>query len=239
MTESSPTVPSRRRAAAVFIFITILLDMLALGMVIPVLPELVKTFRSGDTVLAATTLGWFNTVWALMQFAAAPLIGSLSDRFGRRPVVLLSNFGLGADYLLMAMAPSLGWLFLGRVISGITSASVPTGYAYIADVTPAEKRAKAFGLLGAAFGIGFVMGPAIGGVLGHVGPRLPFWVAGGFSLLNALYGFFILPESLPRERRGAFLWRRANPLGALRFLGRHRRMGWFGGMHFLYYLAHA
>jgi len=230
---------SRRRAAVVFIFITILLDMLALGMVIPVLPELVRSFRGGDTALAARTFGWFNTTWALMQFLASPIGGALSDRFGRRPVVLLSNFGLGFDYLLMAVAPTLGWLFVGRVISGITSASVPTAYAYIADVTPADKRAKAFGLIGAAFGAGFVLGPALGGLLGQVGPRLPFWVAGAFSLLNAMYGLFVLPESLPPERRSPFAWRRAHPVGALGFLRRHARLPWFAGMDFLYKLAHA
>jgi MFS transporter, DHA1 family, tetracycline resistance protein len=141
--------------------------------------------------------------------------------------------------VLMALAPTLGWLFLGRVISGITSASVPTAYAYITDVTPLEKRAKAFGLMGAAFGIGFVLGPAIGGVLGRVGPRLPFWVAAAFSLTNAMYGLFVLPESLPADRRAAFSWRRANPVGSVRLLGAHPRLAWFGGMHFLYYLAHA
>lgn len=237
-------VPTRgpaggRRAAVIFIFITILLDMLALGMVIPVLPELVRSFRGGDTVLAARTFGWFNTVWALMQFGASPIAGSLSDRFGRRPIVLLSNFGLGFDYLLMALAPTLGWLFVGRVISGITSASVPTAYAYIADVTPVERRAKAFGLIGAAFGAGFVLGPALGGVLGQFGPRLPFWVAGGCSLLNAMYGLFVLPESLPRDRRREFSWTRANPMGAVGFLGGHTRLRWFAGMDFLYKVAHA
>jgi DHA1 family tetracycline resistance protein-like MFS transporter len=151
----------------------------------------------------------------------------------------LSNFGLGADYLLMALAPTLGWLFVGRVISGITSASVPTAYAYIADVTPKEKRAKAFGLIGAAFGIGFVLGPAVGGILGEINPRLPFWVAGAFSLANAMYGLFVLPESLPRERRGPFNWRRANPVGALRFLGGHPELRWFAAMDFLYKVAHA
>ena len=227
-----------RRAAVVFIFITILLDMLALGMVIPVLPELVKAFRGGDTISAATTLGWFGTVWALMQFVASPIVGALSDRFGRRPIVLMSNFGLGCDYILMALAPTLGWLFVGRVISGITSSSIATAYAYIADVTPAETRAKAFGLMGAAFGIGFVLGPAIGGILGEYGPRLPFWVAAGFSLTNAMYGLFVLPESLTPERRAAFSLRRAHPIGSLQFLRSHPRMLWFGGMHFLYYVAH-
>ena len=146
-----------------------------------------------------------------MQFFFSPVLGSLSDRFGRRPVVLLSNFGLGLDYLLMAWAPALGWLFLGRVISGLTASSVPTGMAYMTDVTPPEKRAGAFGLLGAAFGVGFILGPALGGILGSVNPRLPFWVAGGLSLLNGMYGLFVLPESLPSQHRSPFSWKRANP----------------------------
>jgi DHA1 family tetracycline resistance protein-like MFS transporter len=237
MTVESPAA-GPRRAAVVFIFITIVLDMLALGMVIPVLPELVKQFRGGDTVSAAQTLGVFGTVWALMQFLASPVVGALSDRFGRRPVVLLSNFGLGADYILMALAPTLGWLFVGRVISGITSSSIATAYAYIADVTPFDKRAKAFGLMGMAFGIGFVIGPALGGFLGHYDPRLPFWVAAGFSLANAMYGLFVLPESLPPERRSPFRWKHAHPIGALRLLRAHQGLLWLGGMHFLYYVAH-
>ena len=175
--ESTGLPSGPRRAAVVFILVTVMLDMLALGMVIPVLPLLIESFEGGDTVAAAEMLGVFGTVWALMQFFAAPVLGSLSDHHGRRPIVLLSNLGLGVDYIFMALAPSLGWLFVGRVISGITSASVPTAFAYIADVTPVEKRAKAFGLLGAAFGVGFIVGPALGGVLGHFGPRLPFWVA--------------------------------------------------------------
>ncbi len=178
----APSDESPRRAAVIFIFVTVMLDMLALGMVIPVLPKLIETFRGGDTALAARTFGLFNTVWAAMQFGVSPVIGALSDRYGRRPIVLLSNFGLGLDYILMAMAPSLGWLFVGRLISGITSASIPTAFAYISDVTPPAGRPKAFGLMGAAFGIGFILGPAIGGILGDYGPRLPFWVAAGFSL---------------------------------------------------------
>jgi len=227
-----------RRAAVVFIFITVMLDILALGVVIPVFPLLVQTFRGGDTALAAETLGLFNTVWAAMQFFASPVIGAWSDRHGRRPVVLLSNFGLGADYILMALAPTLGWLFVGRMISGITSASVPTAYAYIADVTPPENRAKAFGVIGAAFGVGFVLGPAIGGWLGDVNPRLPFWVAAAFSLANGLYGLFVLPESLPHDRRKVVPWRRANPMGALALLRSHPQLIAFGVMHFLYNLAH-
>lgn len=227
-----------RPAAVIFIFVTILLDMLALGMVIPVLPELVKTFRGGDTISAVVTLGWFGTVWAFMQFIMSPVIGALSDRFGRRPIVLLSNFGLGADYILMALAPTLGWLFVGRVISGITSSSIATAYAYIADVTTPETRAKSYGLMGAAFGIGFVLGPALGGILGQYDPRLPFWVAAAFSLTNAMYGVFVLPESLPLERRAPFAWRRAHPIASLKLLRSHAGLVWFGAMHFLYYVAH-
>lgn len=211
-----------RRAAFIFVFITIVLDMLALGMIIPVLPRLVLGFEHGDTAKAAGVLGVFGTVWALMQFLFAPVLGSLSDRFGRRPIILLSNFGLACDYVLMALAPSLGFLFVGRLISGITAASVPTASAYIADVTPVEKRAAAFGMLGSAFGLGFVLGPALGGLLGGVDPRLPFWASAGLSFANALYGLFVLPESLPRERRKAFSLVRANPLGSLKLLGSRR-----------------
>src|ERR1700689_1814246 len=173
--------PPGRRAAASFIFLTITLDMLALGMIAPVLPRLIASFMAGNASGAARMLGYFGTVFAVMNFFFSPVLGSLSDRFGRRPVVLLSNFGLGLDYLLMAWAPALGWLFVGRVISGVTASSVPTGMAYMTDVTPPEKRASAFGLIGAAFGMGFVLGPALGGILGSFNPRLPFWVAGGLS----------------------------------------------------------
>ena len=224
--------------AVVFIFITVMLDMLALGMIIPVLPGLIEDFRGGDTASAARFVGLFGTAWALMQFLASPVLGALSDRFGRRTVVLLSNFGLGADYVLMALAPTLGWLFLGRLISGITAGGVGTALAYIADVTPPERRARAFGLIGAAFGIGFVVGPAVGGLLAVIGPRAPFWAAAAFSLLNALYGLFILPESLPPERRAPFSWRRANPVGSLALLRSRPQLLGFAGIHFLFYLAH-
>jgi MFS transporter, DHA1 family, tetracycline resistance protein len=235
--EVSPEVPARR-AAVTFVLITVALDMLTIGIIAPVLPKLVLQFLSGDTARSAEIYGLFGTVWALMQFVCAPILGSLSDHFGRRPVILLSNFGLGLDYILMAMAPSLSWLFVGRVISGITAASVPTAGAYIADVTPAEKRAGAFGLMGAAFGFGFVFGPAIGGLLGNVDPRLPFWAAAGFSLANAAYGFFVLPESLPRERRTKFSWLRANPLGSLKLLRSHRELFGLATVNFLGYIAH-
>lgn len=210
--------PPGRRAAASFIFLTITLDMLALGMIAPVLPRLIAGFMAGNASGAARMLGYFGTVFAVMNFFFSPVLGSLSDRFGRRPVVLLSNFGLGLDYLLMAWAPALGWLFVGRIISGLTASSVPTGMAYMTDVTPPEKRAGVFGLLGAAFGVGFVLGPAMGGILGSISPRLPFWVAGGLSLINGMYGLFVLPESLSHEHRSPFSWKRANPLGSLRLL---------------------
>jgi MFS transporter, DHA1 family, tetracycline resistance protein len=226
------------RAAFVFIFVTVLLDMLALGVIMPVLPKLVESFVGHDTATAARYLGLFGTAWALMQFFFAPVLGGLSDRFGRRPVVLMSNFGLALDYVLMAWAPTLLWLFVGRVISGITSASVPTAFAYIADVTAPEKRPQAFGLIGAAFGAGFILGPAIGGLLGGMDPRLPFWVAAGLSFANTLYGLFVLPESLPRERRSPFRWRSANPIGALRLLASQRTLLGLSAVNFIGQLAH-
>jgi MFS transporter, DHA1 family, tetracycline resistance protein len=226
------------RAAFAFIFVTVLLDMLALGVIVPVLPKLIIHFENGNMALAAQQTGVFAFVWAAMQFVFAPVTGSLSDRFGRRPVVLLSNFGLGCDYILMAVAPTLSWLFVGRVISGITAASYPTANAYIADVTPPENRAAKFGMLGAAFGLGFIIGPAVGGVLGGMGLRYPFWVAAGLSLANALYGFFILPESLPKERREPFSFRKANPLGSLKLLRSHPELFGLATAMFLSYNAH-
>ena len=228
-----------KRAALGFIFVTVMLDMLAFGIIVPVLPRLITDFVHGDIALASKYLGLFVTTWALMQFFFSPIIGMLSDRFGRRPVVLLSNFGLGLDYVVMALAPTLGWLFLGRVLSGITSSTMPTAAAYVSDVTPPENRARAFGVFGAAFGVGFILGPALGGWLGSVNPRLPFWVAGGFSLLNGLYGLIVLPESLPVERRQAeFHWKDANPLGALDLLRSHRELFGLAIVNFLGYLAH-
>jgi DHA1 family tetracycline resistance protein-like MFS transporter len=229
--------PRGRRAAASFIFLTIALDMLALGMIAPVLPRLIASFMGNNAPGAARMLGYFGTVFAVMQFFFSPVLGSLSDRYGRRPVVLLSNFGLGLDYLLMAWAPALGWLFLGRVISGLTASSVPTGMAYMTDVTPPEKRASAFGLVGAAFGMGFVLGPALGGILGSVNPRLPFLVAGVLSLLNGMYGIFVLPESLGREHRSRFSWTRANPVGSLRMLKNNKVLLGLSAVLVLGYLA--
>jgi DHA1 family tetracycline resistance protein-like MFS transporter len=224
--------------ALAFIFITVVLDMLALGVVIPVLPKLIVDFEGGDTQRAAHVVGLFGTVWAFMQFVCSPVLGALSDRFGRRPVILLSNFGLGLDYVLMALAPTLEWLFVGRIVSGITAATVATAGAYIADVTPPEKRAGAFGLLGTAFGVGFVLGPALGGVLGGVDPRLPFWVSAALSLANGCYGLFVLPESLPVERRVPFVWRRATPAGSLGLLRSRPGLLDLAMVHFLRVLAH-
>ena len=233
-----PPAGEPRQAALVFIFITVLLDMLALGIIIPVWPRLVVGLLSGDSARGAEIFGVFGTAWALMQFVFSPIQGALSDRFGRRPVILLSNLGEGLDYFVMALAPSLGWLLVGRVVSGATAASVSTAFAYIADVTPPEKRAGRFGMVGAAFGIGFVLGPAIGGLLGELGPRLPFWFAGVLGLANFAYGFFVLPESLPIERRAAFRWRRANPVGALGLLRSHRELSGLAVIYFLSQLAH-
>src|SRR6476620_9556174 len=231
-------MPPVRRGVAAFIFVTILLDMFALGLILPILPKLVDSFVDNDTATAARIFGLFGTAWAVMQFIFSPILGALSDRFGRRPVVLLSNFGLALDYVLMALAPSLTWLFIGRVISGITSASVSTAFAYIADVTPPEKRAAVFGKVGVAFGAGFILGPALGGLLGSIDPRLPFWVAAGLSFANALYGFVVLPESLPPERRAPFRWKSANPLGALHLLRANRVLTGLSVVNFIAQLAH-
>ena len=236
-TDATPTGP--RQAATVFILITVALDMLALGAIIPVLPGLIKSFLAEDTASASRIYGLFGTTWALMQFIFMPVLGSLSDRYGRRPIVLLSNLGLGLDYILMALAPSLWVLFIGRVISGITAASFSVASAYVADVTPPAKRAAAFGMVGAAFGVGFMFGPAIGGLLGEFGPRVPFWVAAAFSLLNFVYGYFVLPESLAAANRSAsFQLRSANPVGSLRFLTSAPALMPLAFVNFLSFLAH-
>src|SRR6266404_1605940 len=227
-----------RPAAITFIFITVMLDMLALGLIAPVLPKLILNFLGGNPTSAATWIGVFGTVFALMQFFFSPVLGVLSDRFGRRPVILLSNLGLGLDYIVMALSPTIGWLFLGRIISGITASSIPTAMAYIADVIPKEKRAGAFGIIGVAFGLGFILGPAVGGPLGDISPRLPFWVAAGFSLLNWLYGFFFVPESLPPEQRQEFTLRRANPIGSLALLRSHSELWKLATLQFLAYISH-
>ncbi len=227
-----------RQAAVAFIFVTVTLDMLTVGLIGPVLPRLILNFLGGNMKNAADWNGWFGLVFALMQFFFSPVLGVLSDKFGRRPVILLSNLGLGLDYIVMAVAPSMNWLFLGRIISGITTSSIPTAMAYIADVVPKEKRAGAFGMIGVAFGVGFVLGPAIGGLLGNVDPRLPFWVAAGFSLTNWLWGYFVVPESLAPEKRKEFTLRRANPLGSLVLLRSHHELWRLATIQFLAYVAH-
>jgi MFS transporter, DHA1 family, tetracycline resistance protein len=229
----------RKEAAFLFILITVALDMLALGVVIPVLPKLIAQFESGDLASAARFVGLFGFAWAAMQFLFQPVLGALSDHYGRRPIVLASNFGLGVDYIFMALAPSLPFLFVGRLISGATAASVATANAYISDITPPEKRAGRFGLIGAAFGLGFILGPAIGGVLGAYDLRFPFWAAAFFSLANFLYGWFILPESLaPEKRTEKIVWRSANVLGSLEFLRGRPALSLFAAALFLSYLAH-
>ena len=235
--EVVPHQPGRRRAASTFIFFTIALDMLAVGMIVPVLPRLIGGFTHGDAAKTAQMIGIFGTIFAVMQFLCSPVLGALSDRFGRRPVVLLSNLGLGLDYLLMAWAPAIGWLFFARIISGLTASSIPTAMAYMTDVTPPEKRAAAFGFVNVAFGIGFVLGPAVGGLLGNADPRLPFWVAGALSMVNALYGLFILPESLDKRHRCAFSWKRANTVGSLALLKRRRSITGLAAMLVMAYIT--
>jgi len=210
--------------------------VLGFGIIIPVLPRLVVGFV-GDPAQGAIVYGLFGTIWAVMQFVFSPLLGALSDRFGRRPVLILSALGLGVDYIVMALAPNLAWLFVGRIISGITSASFATASAYVADVTPTDKRAAAFGMVGAAWGVGFILGPAFGGVLGGIGPRLPFWAAAIMSLASASYGLIVLPESLSSTARHVFSWRRANPAGSLTLLRSHRELFGLATSMFLNFLA--
>jgi DHA1 family tetracycline resistance protein-like MFS transporter len=228
----------RRKPAIIFIFITLVLDIIGIGLIVPILPKLVETFQGGDVVAASHTYGALAALYSLMQFMFAPLLGSLSDRFGRRRVILVSLLGSGLDYFLLALAPNLGWFFAGRIISGITGANIAAASAYIADVSPPEKRAAGFGLIGAAFGIGFIAGPALGGVLGDVNLRLPFYVAGGLTLVNWLYGCFVLPESLAPENRRAFSWGRSNPVGSLLALREHPIAFGLAGTHFLINVAH-
>ena len=229
--------PKVRRAALAFIFVTAVLDIVAMGIIIPVLPQLIEDFV-GSNARAGIINGVFVALWAAMQFVCSPIIGSLSDRYGRRPVILISCAGLALDYVLMALAPNLWWLAAGRIIAGITSSSFTTIYAYMADITEPAKRARAYGLIGAAFSGGFVLGPVLGGFLGDFDPRLPFWVAGGLSGVAFFYGLFVLPESLPVERRMAFSWRRANPVGSLILLKRHTELSGLAVVNFLLYFAH-
>lgn len=211
-----------RQAGLVFIFITILIDVLGLGIIIPIVPQLVGELVHGDISVASSYYGWLIAAYAAAQFIFAPIMGNLSDRYGRRPVLLTSLFGTGVDYVFMALAPTIAWLFVGRIIAGIMGASFTAANAYIADVSPPEKRAQNFGLVATAFGVGFIIGPALGGIIGgEFGPRAPFIVAAVLTLINWLYGYFILPESLAAENRRPFSWQKANPVGSLTALGRY------------------
>lgn len=223
--------------ALAFIFVTAVLDIMAMGIVIPVLPVLIEEF-TGSNAEAGIYNGLFVALWAGMQFIFSPIIGSLSDHHGRRPVILISAAGLAADFVLMALAPNLWWLAVGRILGGITSSSFTTIFAYMADITAPADRARGYGLIGAAFSAGFIAGPLLGGVLGEFGPRVPFWAAAGLSALAFLYGLFVLPESLPPEKRMAFSWARANPFGALRLLRSHPELTGLAGVNFLLYFAH-
>jgi DHA1 family tetracycline resistance protein-like MFS transporter len=235
---TTTTTPSPGRAAFTFILILVAFDFLAFGIIAPVLPDLIRQFEGGDFSRASNITGYFGFAWATMQFVFSPILGAWSDRFGRRPVILISCFGLAIDYVVMALAPSLRWLFLGRIISGITTSNVATAFAYVTDVTPPEKRAKPFGLISAAFGLGFVIGPAVGGWLGNRNLRFPFWAAAALSFGNALYGYFVLPESLPPEKRAKSAWHMANPIGSLRLLRSNAELAGLAVVNTLYYLAH-
>ncbi len=234
--ESAPA-SSASRAALAFIFATVLFDTLGFGIIIPVLPGLVVGFVGGDTARGAEVFGLFGTVWALMQFLFAPLLGALSDRYGRRPVLILSAFGLGVDYMIMALAPNLTWLFIGRVVSGITSASFTVSFAYVADTVRPERRAGAFGMIGSIWGVGFIIGPLVGGLLAGIGPRFPFWGAAAFSIASAAYGLVVLPESLPIEHRSPLSLRKANPVGSIGMIRAKKGLSGFVLVNFLNFLA--
>jgi DHA1 family tetracycline resistance protein-like MFS transporter len=233
----SMTASNARQPGVGFIFVTLVLAIVGFGLLIPVLPELVKSFKGGDIAEGSHAYGWLISVYALMQFVGSPILGSLSDRFGRRRIILIATAGSAIDYVIMANAPNLGWLFFARVISGFTAGIFATANAYVADVAPPEKRAQSFGILGAAFGIGFIIGPLLGGVLGAHSVRLPFWFAAGCSACNWLWGFFVLPESLKPENRRAFSWKRANPIGALLALRRFPTVLGLAECYFLLTLA--
>jgi len=228
---------SHPRASLVFILVTILLDVIGFGIIIPVVPNLIANLAKTDLSHASQYGGWLLFAYASMQFVFSPVIGNLSDRYGRRPVILISLFGFGLDYLLTAFAPTIGWLFLGRVVAGITGASFSTATAYIADISPPEKKAQNFGMVGAAFGLGFIIGPVIGGLLGGFGPRVPFIAAATLTLINWLYGYFVLPESLSKENRKAFSWRNANPAGSLLLFKRYGSLLSLVAAFFLVYMA--
>jgi DHA1 family tetracycline resistance protein-like MFS transporter len=227
-----------RKAAIGFIFITLLIDVTGLGLIIPVVPKLIEDLLHTTNISKVALFGGLLTFsYAIMQFLFAPVLGNLSDKYGRRPVLLFSLLGFGLDYVLLAFAPSIGWLFVGRIIAGITGASMTTASAYIADISTPETRAQNFGMIGAAFGLGFIVGPMIGGLLGEMGPRIPFLVAAGLALLNAAYGYFVLPESLDTSNRRSFDWKRANPISSLKNLSRFPAVAGLIVSFFLIYVA--
>lgn len=229
-----------RKAALGFIFFTLLLDVTGIGIIIPVIPTLIRHLTGGTVSDAARVGGWLVFAFAVMQFLFSPVMGNLSDRYGRRPVLLLSLLGFTLDYVLLAFAPTIGWLFVGRLIAGVMGASFTTASAYIADISTPETRAQNFGMIGAAFGLGFIIGPLLGSQLIGFGPKVPFLTAAGLTLLNLLYGFFVLPESLPQERRRAFDWKRANPIGSLKLLRRYPVItGLVSSLLCIYVAAHA
>jgi len=230
-------MPAPRKAAVGFIFITILIDVIGWGIIIPVMPELIANMKQIPVNEASKYGGWLLSIYAILQFVCAPLVGNLSDRYGRRPILLCSLFGFGIDYLFLAFAPTYGWLFIGRALAGITGASITTASAYISDISTAGTRAKNFGMIGAAFGLGFIIGPAIGGQLGSLGVRAPFYAAAILCLLNWLYGYFVLPESLIKENRRPFNWKRANPFGSFQLLKKYPAIGGLAISFFLIYLG--
>lgn len=230
----------KKQAALGFIFVTLLIDVTGFGLIIPVMPKLIEELIHGNVSDASRYGGWLGFAYAIMQFIFAPVIGNLSDKYGRRSVLLFSLFGFGIDYILLSFAPNITWLFIGRMIAGITGASFTTATAYIADISSPEDRAKNFGMVGAAFGVGFIIGPVMGGFLGQIGTRVPFYVSAALCLLNWLYGFFILPESLPKDKRRPFSWKRANPLGSLLLLRRYSGVSALvGSLVLIYIAAHA
>lgn len=229
-----------KKAGLGFVFVTILIDVIGIGIIIPVIPDLIKELTGEGLSEAAQYNGWLTFAYAFMQFLFSPVLGALSDKYGRRPILLLSLLGLGFDYIFSAFAPTIGWLFIGRILAGISGASFTTATAYIADVSTPQKRAENFGLVGVAFGVGFIIGPVIGGIAGNWGPRVPFMVAAGFTLLNVLFGYFFVSESLPKEDRRAFEWKRANPIGSLLHLKKYPIVaGLVWSMTLLYLASHA
>lgn len=231
---------NKKQAAIGFIFITMLIDITGWGIIIPVIPKLIQELIHGDLSDAAKYGGWLTFAYAITQFVFAPLVGNLSDQYGRRPIILISLFGFSLDYLLLSFAPTITWLFIGRILAGITGASITTASAYIADVSTPENRAKNFGMIGAAFGLGFIIGPVIGGLLGQYGSRVPFYAAGVLCMVNFIYGYFILPESLSKENRRKFDWKRANPVSSLLNLRKYPSiLGLMSAIFLLYVASHA